>query len=113
MLIPQARIGIAQRRRPDFVLFVPLQHWKYRWYAIELDGRHIAERAQKDRDRNDYLNLHGYEVVTIATLHCYREVGTLVERIEHEMSIAASDRGSVAVNVEVVKVEAEDDDVPF
>src|SRR5439155_6424800 len=33
MLIPQARIGIAERRRPDFVLFVPLQHLKYRRYA--------------------------------------------------------------------------------
>ncbi len=48
MLIPQPRMGIAQRRRPDFVLFVPLCYWNYRWYAVQLDKGHPPERAKED-----------------------------------------------------------------
>ena len=29
MILPQPAIGIADRRRPDFVAFVPLQYWHY------------------------------------------------------------------------------------
>jgi hypothetical protein len=113
MLIPQARIGVAQRRRPDFVIFVPLQHWKYRWYAIELDGKHCWENGLKDRDRNAYLNLHGYEVISVPTNNYYKEVRDLVERIDHEMHISSSNPLDVAIDIQVKDVEMEDDDVPF
>jgi uncharacterized protein DUF559 len=113
MLIPQARIGIAQRRRPDFVVFVPLQHWKYRWYAIELDGNHAWETAKNDQERNDYLNFHGYEVISVATNKYYKEVRNLVERIDHEMKVAAGDALEVAIDMKVKETVIDENDIPF
>ena len=113
MLIPQARIGITQRRRSDFVVFVPLQHWKYRWYAIELDGKHSWEKAQNDQERNDYLNFHGYEVISVPTNKYYKEVRNLVERIDHEIKIAANDPLDVAISMKVKETVLDEDDIPF
>jgi hypothetical protein len=113
MLIPQARIGITQRRRPDFVVFVPLQHWKYRWYAIEFDGNHPWGKGQSDKERNDYLNLHGYEVISVTTNKFYKEVRNLVERIDHEMKIAAHDPLDVAIRLKVKETIVPEDDIPF
>jgi hypothetical protein len=52
MLIPQVRIGIAERRRVDFVLYVPLQYWRFKWLAVELDGAHPQEKASEDAARD-------------------------------------------------------------
>jgi hypothetical protein len=35
MLLPQPAIGIGERKRPDFAVFVPLQYWNYKWLAIQ------------------------------------------------------------------------------
>jgi hypothetical protein len=107
MLIPQARIGITQRRRPDFVVFVPLQRWKYRWYAIELDGKHRWKNDEIDRERNEYLNMNHYHVISVKTTNYYKEVKCLVERIEGEISIATSNPWDVAIEMKVKKVETE------
>src|SRR5713226_4901344 len=63
-LIPQARIGIAERRRPDYVLFVPLTYWTYKWYAIQLDAGHRGTESQ-DELRDAEISMHGYEVVSL------------------------------------------------
>ena len=60
MLIPQVRVGIAERRRPDFVAFVPLQYWCFKWVAIELDGAHGEEQQESDVARNKYLEEQNY-----------------------------------------------------
>ncbi|HZC35134.1 MAG TPA: DUF559 domain-containing protein [Chthoniobacterales bacterium] len=65
MLLPQTWIGIAERRRPDFVAFVPLQHWNYKWIAIQLDGAHSEDNEQADQKRDAYLIEQGYEVQSI------------------------------------------------
>jgi hypothetical protein len=56
----QARIGIAERRRPDFVLFVPLTYWNYKWYAIQLDAAHHAGFQEKDELRDAEIGVHRY-----------------------------------------------------
>lgn len=107
MLIPQVRMGIAERRRPDFVLFIPLQYWKYKWLAIELDNAHGEEMAEEDELRDMEIALHGYEVIRLKPgakgyLH---EVQWLVEMVEGEMSEAESDSWGVAVQAPAHEVE--------
>ncbi|MBI3807908.1 MAG: hypothetical protein HY281_10425 [Nitrospirae bacterium] len=103
-LLPQARIGIAERRRPDFALFVPLSYWKYKWYAIQLDGAHRGLQEQ-DALRDTEISIHGYEVVSLRpeSKGYYDEVKKLVERIEFDMEQANSDRWQVAIEVESEK----------
>ena len=115
MLIPQARIGIAERRRPDFALYVPLQYWKYNWYAIELDAAHSDDQAEMDELRNAEISVHGYQVISLRPTQkgYYDEVKTLVERIEHEMNQADSDIWRCARGVRVESVSEDSDDVPF
>lgn len=112
MLIPQARIGIAQRRRPDFVLFVPRQHWIYKWYAIELDASHWPEQQPEDETRNAELGLQGYEVLSLrpGQRGYFEEVRALAEKVELEMRRAESDPLSVAVGVQVARAGAP---IPF
>ena len=115
MLIPQTRIGIAERRRPDFVLFVPLQYWKYKWYAIELDKAHpkgVVEFA--DGVRNADVAKHGYEVVSLKPegQGYLQEVKTLVEKIERDLSEVENDPWAVAIQAEV-RSTYKSEDVPF
>ena len=116
MLLPQVRIGIAERRRPDFVLFVPLQHWTYKWYAIELDRSHTSEMTLADELRDYDLSREGYEVISLGrTSSSYlNETKSLVERIEREMNQVSSDYFSVAKEVTVKStVVPESVDIPF
>jgi hypothetical protein len=109
MLIPQARIGIAERRRPDFVLFVPLQSLKYEWYAVELDGAHTGSDEQRDMD----LSLNGYKVLSFrpeGPRGYYAEVQTLLEKIQMEMDQADQDGDSVAVER---PVRSHESTIPF
>jgi very-short-patch-repair endonuclease len=59
MILPQVRIGIAERKRADFVAFVPLQYWRYKAVAIELDGAHTDEHLPKDQARDKYYEWKG------------------------------------------------------
>jgi hypothetical protein len=117
MLIPQARIGIAERRRPDFVAFVPFQYWKYKWYAIQLDKGHPEEMAPADELRDTEIAVHGYEVISLRPEKqgYLEEVKRLVERFEHEMNIADSDPWGMAVEVKVKHTEPkqEEEEIPF
>ena len=92
MLIPQVRIGIAERRRPDFALFVPLQRWKYKWYAIQLDAAHSEAKAEADKLRDTEISMHGYEVIRFKSENqgYLEDVKRLVEMIEHDMEKAGS-----------------------
>ena len=107
MLIPQVRIGIAQRRRPDFVLFVPLQRWKYKWYAVQLDAAHSQETAQADELRDTEISVHGYEVIRLkGGNQGYRDdVRRLAEIVDRDMEKAESDPWSVSIELEVDSIE--------
>ena len=115
MLIPQVRLGIGERRRPDFVLFVPVHYWKYNWYAIQLDGGHPELRATEDKIRNADIAAYGYKVIEYKS-SSYEEVRRLVERVDQEMALAETNPVEVAVEVEA-EIEGEEaeaeTDVPF
>jgi len=120
MLIPQVRIGIAERRRPDFIIFVPLQYWKFKRYAVQLDAAHPNESASEDLERDEDVKKHGYEVLSLRPVtHGYlQEVKWLVEKVDEEMRLAEFDPWSVAIEVSVVHTVGgpppiPDDDVLF
>jgi hypothetical protein len=104
---PQARIGIAERRRPDFVLFAPKQALKYQWYAIELDGSH----TESDDERNLELEWSGYRVLSYRPNFqpggkgYYQEVQRLLEKIHTDMTEVDRDPNTVAVDRDVRSYE--------
>jgi hypothetical protein len=114
MLIPQTWIGIADRRRPDFVAFVPLQYWKYRWIAIQLDGAHGEANADDDWVRDQYIQENNYEVLSLRPNEkgYLEEVRRLVEQFEKWMTVADTDPWQVAVEAEITKAERIID-IPF
>jgi len=106
MLIPQVRLGVAERRRADFAVFVPLQRWKYDCLIIELDRAHTQDRADADHDRELEIVAQGYRVVRCrgqSERGYYDDVRDLVEQIETGMKRAAGDPSSVTVDIPVVK----------
>jgi very-short-patch-repair endonuclease len=119
MLLPQVRIGIAERRRPDFVLFAPLQYLRYKRYAVELDGAHTPEQQEGDQARDVELAAEGYEVLSLRPneLGYFREVQKLVERIAGDMSEAERSARDIATEVEVERTVPKnalaDEDIPF
>ena len=117
MLIPQTWIGIAERRRPDFVAFIPLQFWSYKWIAIQLDGAHTEANQADDVLRDQYVAGHNYEILPLRPneMGYLEEVRSLVEKIEEWMSLANTDPWKVAVEAEVTKTVAprQIDDIPF
>jgi hypothetical protein len=122
MLLPQARIGIAERRRPDFVAFIPLQYWSHRWIAIQLDGAHPDNQKESDEQRDAYIREQGYDVRSIRPSRSgyLEEVRRLVESFEYLMNTWEEDGWSIAIEAEVSRVEhgdpdldAEPDDIPF
>ena len=117
MLIPQAWLGIADRRRPDFVMFVPRQHWNYQWLAIQLDAGHPPASKEEDEARDIEVRAQGYDVVSLrpAARGYLEEVRRLVERVDEKMTQAETDAGKVAIDVEVASWEPPDldDDLPF
>ncbi len=112
-LIPQVRVGIAERRRPDFVAFVPLQYWKYKWLAIELDGAHAEEQQPNDAARDQYLEEQNYEVLSLRpnAKGYLEEVKVLVEKIDIWMNLAETDSWDISIEAEVSRTE--DEDLPF
>ena len=100
MLLPQVSIGADESRRPDFVAYVPLQYWKYRWFAIELDTAHTENNAQADRQRDSYLVEHNYEVRSIRDVS-HSTVQSLIEEFEDLMSRAKEQPEEVAIESEV------------
>lgn len=116
MLVPQAWLGIADRRRPDFVAFVPLQYWKYKWLAVQLDAAHSDDLAASDALRDDYVRGQNYEVLSLRPKESgyLEEVRRLVERIDEWMALSQTDAWQTAVEAEVQKVEPPPDtDMPF
>jgi hypothetical protein len=117
MLLPQVRIGITERRRPDFVAFVPLQYWRYKWVIVELDGAHPEEKFADDQSRDQYYKENNYEVISLRpkSKGYLPEVRTLVERFEVWMNLAVTDGWEVAVDLSVVSHEphSPDNEIPF
>ena len=113
MLIPQTRIGIAERRRPDFVALVPVHYHKYVRLAVELDANHRSEEEDKARD-NDLRNA-GYHVMSLrpANRNYLESVKRLVERINGFMAMPTVDRWAAATEVPVKKTEMDYSDIPF
>ncbi|MFL6051594.1 MAG: DUF559 domain-containing protein, partial [Actinoallomurus sp.] len=112
MLLPQARIGITDRRRADFVAFVPLHFWKFKWFVIELDGGHREEQQAQDKLRNKYYEEHGYEIISLrpGVKGYFEEARSLIERFDVLMALADTDAADLAVEARVLHF---DPGIPF
>ena len=115
MLIPQARVGIAERRRPDFVAFVPVHYWMYKRYAIQLDAAHNADQTVADRIRDEEVAVQGYEVISLRPSRegYLPEVKRLLEQIERDITKVDADAEvwSVALQLQVARTQS--NAVPF
>jgi hypothetical protein len=111
MLLPQVRVGIAERRRPDFVVFIPVQYWNYSKLAIQLDGSHPVD-AEGDKSRDAYVAEAGYETMSVRPDEkgYLREVQRLVEHIDILMRLHETDTFEVATETSVRKCTPE---LPF
>jgi very-short-patch-repair endonuclease len=107
MLIPQVRVGIAERKRSDFAAFVPVQYWRYKKFAIELDHAHGEEHIENDKARDQHLKEHGYEVMSLRpnAKGYLEEVKLLVESFENWMNLAETDPWDAAVPVTVTRTD--------
>jgi hypothetical protein len=120
MLLPQVCVNIAERRRPDFLVFVPLQYLKFKRYAIELDGNHSDEQKEADSIRDTALAGEDYEVISLRPneLGYYKEVQRLLEKIYEEMMEAEKSAWDLATEVEIASTTGgpgtiTDEDIPF
>jgi hypothetical protein len=111
MLLPQVRVGIAERRRPDFVVFIPVHYWNYKQLAIQLDGSH-SPNADDDKARDEYVAEYGYETMSLrpGAVGYLREVQRLVEHIDINMRMYETDAFEVATPTSVRKCTPE---IPF
>jgi hypothetical protein len=121
MLIPQARVGIAETRRPDFVAFVPFHAMKYKWFAVELDQSHGAAMAERDDERDLELTELGFQVIRVKPPDgkTFRDVKKLIELFDQSMRRADSDAWKEKLHVaQELKVKetlstGPKDDIPF
>jgi hypothetical protein len=100
MLLPQARVGMGERRRPDFVVFIPVHFWNYRKLAIQLDCGHSPDQ---DITRNKCMAEHGYETMSLrpGAVGCLGELRRLVEHIDTAMRLYESDTLAIATETRV------------
>jgi|GEM_PF-3465684 len=100
-LIPRPRVDATQGQRPDFALYLPLQHFNYKWYAIELNGKRNDSLAYNEA-RRDQLSALGYEILSCragANGGYLEAVRYLVDKIEAEMTEADRNPWGVAIEV--------------
>jgi hypothetical protein len=120
MLIPQARLGISESRRPDFVAFVPLHESRFKCYAVELDQGHNASMARRDDERDLELQALGFQVIRVkpADGKSFRDLKDLICTFDKEMRRADSEdwseRAQVALELKVERsVWSVGEDLPF
>ena len=107
MLIPQVRIGIAERRRPDFAIYVPVQYWRFKWLVAELDGAHPKWKGQDDASRDRSIEENRYEVISLrpGAKGYLEEVRSLAERVEVLMAMSRTDEWDVAIEAQVTSFD--------
>jgi hypothetical protein len=108
MLIPQVRLGVGERRRADFAVFVPLQRWKYDCVAVELDRAHPQDQAEADHDKELEMVAQGYRVIRCrgqGERGYFDDARGLVEQLDTSMRQAANNPWSIAVDIPVIKSE--------
>jgi very-short-patch-repair endonuclease len=90
------------------VAFVPVHYWSYKWYAIQLDAAHDADRSAADRLRDEEVAVQGYEVISLRPSRegYLGEVKRLLEQIERDMTKVEADGWSVALQLQVARTES-------
>lgn len=66
MPIPQAYVEVKETVRVDFVLFVPITRFEWKWWAIEIDSKEYHVSSERDFEKNVTLASTGYEVIRLS-----------------------------------------------
>ncbi len=66
MPIPQAYVEVKETVRVDFVLFVPITRFDWKWWAIEIDSKEYHANTDKDFKKNVTLASAGYEIIRLS-----------------------------------------------
>lgn len=87
MPIPQAHIEVTERIRVDFVVFVPITRFNWRWLAVEIDSREYHRDSEKDMRRDLSVQTEGYEVLRLpAEKNMLEQVRDLYKRVQDTQS---------------------------
>lgn len=66
MPIPQAHIELTEHIRVDFVMFVPITRFTWKWLAIEIDSEIYHQNLEKESQRDVTIASKGYEVIRLS-----------------------------------------------
>lgn len=66
MPIPQAHVEVTEKVRVDFVMFVPITRFDWKWLAIEIDSQKYHENEAKDFEKSMTIASQGYEVLRLS-----------------------------------------------
>lgn len=66
MPIPQAHIENTERIRVDYVMFVPITRFTWKWLAIEIDSKLYHQDSNRDFQKNIMMESEGYEVIRLS-----------------------------------------------
>ena len=67
MLIPQAWLTWEERRRIDFMLYVPKTHHHWRKIAVQIDPKGSHKDSRRDEIRDLEIRAEGYDVLSYDT----------------------------------------------
>ena len=86
MPIPQAHVEITEQVRVDFVLFVPMTRFEWKWLAVEIDSEEYHGDVVREAGRTAIIASSGYEIVRLSAkkrmLDQVRELYHLVTGIQ-------------------------------
>lgn len=83
MPIPQAHVEVTEKVRVDFVMFVPITRFDWKWLAIEIDSPMYHEDAEKEFERSMTIASQGYEVLRLsAEKNMLDQVRDLYQKIQ-------------------------------
>ncbi|MFQ5862895.1 MAG: DUF559 domain-containing protein [Candidatus Brocadiales bacterium] len=66
MPIPQAHVELTERVRVDFVMFIPITRFDWKWLVIEIDSKMYHKDKAKDFERTMTIASQGYEVLRLS-----------------------------------------------
>jgi DNA-directed RNA polymerase subunit RPC12/RpoP len=66
MPIPQAHVEVTEKVRPDFVMFIPITRFDWKWLAVEIDSKRYHQDEERDIKRRIWIRSEGYEVLRLS-----------------------------------------------
>lgn len=86
MPIPQTHVEVTEQIRVDFVLFVPITRFQWKWLAVEIDSEKYHRDLGKDARKAEKIANSGYDIHRLSAektmLDQVRELYLLVSNVQ-------------------------------